>query len=86
MRERVLHNLVEAISGVAQAAFLFPGEASVYVGMLENVKHLDGVRKMLHIARKVLGFDILDTCINGPPERLADPNVAQAVRGILVYF
>ena len=51
----------------------------MYVGMLEGVKHITGVRKMLHIAQRVLGFDILEACTHGPPERLADPSVAQPV-------
>ena len=63
-----------------QAAFLFPGSLSVYVGMLDGVQNLPGVRKMFYIATKVFGFDLLDICLHGPPERLAEPAVAQPVR------
>ena len=62
-----------------QAAFLFAGAASAYVGMLQPVRHLTAVQKMLLIARRVLGVDLLDVCRRGPAERLALPEHSHPV-------
>jgi len=45
---------------------IFPGEGSQYVGMLKDVKDLPKVARMLDEAKEILGFDLLDVCINGP--------------------
>ena len=62
-----------------QAAFLFAGAASAYVGMLQPVRHLAAVQKMLLIARRVLGVDLMDVCRRGPAERLALPEHSHPV-------
>lgn len=53
-------------------AFLFPGQGSQSVGMLKECKDLPAVKKMLETAKKVLGYDLLELCLNGPKESLDD--------------
>lgn len=51
-------------------AAIFPGDGSQRVGMLKDVAHLPRVKEKLAIAEKVLGFDLLDLCVNGPAAKL----------------
>lgn len=51
-------------------AFLFPGQGSQAVGMLNETKDLPAVKKMLETANKVLGYDLLKLCSQGPKEDL----------------
>lgn len=46
-------------------AFLFPGQGSQAVGMLAASKDLPAVQAMLATANKVLGYDILQVCLEG---------------------
>lgn len=52
--------------------FLFPGQGSQAVGMLKESKDLPAVKKMLETAKKVLGYDLLSICLEGPKESLDD--------------
>ena len=45
--------------------FLFPGQGSQAVGMLQASKDLPAVKTMLSKAQEVLGYDLLDVCLNG---------------------
>ena len=58
-------------------AFLFPGQGSQSVGMLKSCKDLPKVQEMCEKAKEILGYDILDICINGPKEKLDDTVYAQ---------
>lgn len=51
---------------------LFPGQGSQYVKMLSEVQHLPPVREMLQQAKDILGYDLLQVCLEGPEERLQD--------------
>lgn len=51
-------------------AFLFPGQGSQAVGMLKDSKDLPAVKRMLETAKKILGYDLLELCLNGPKEDL----------------
>jgi len=51
-------------------AILFTGDGSQRVGMLKAVQDLPRVREKLDIAKKMLGFDILELCVEGPAEKL----------------
>lgn len=55
----------------------FPGQGSQMVGMLKELKELESVQEMLEIARKVLGYDLLEVCLHGPEEKLADTKYCQ---------
>lgn len=58
-------------------AFLFPGQGSQAVGMLNSVKDLPKVKEMLATAQKILGYDLLDVCINGPKTKIDDTVYSQ---------
>jgi len=51
-------------------ALLFPGQGSEYVRMLSVVKDLPPVKEMLDKAASILGYSVLDVCLNGPADRL----------------
>ena len=57
--------------------FLFPGQGSQYVGMCKQLLHFRGVTELFEIARRVLGFDLLDVCLNGPAELLNRTDICQ---------
>ena len=51
-------------------AILFPGQGAQRVGMLESAKHLPAVQRMLETCKRVLGYDLLHLCIEGPQQSL----------------
>lgn len=51
-------------------ALLFPGQGSQYVGMLRDCSKLPAVQHLLERAKAVLGYDLLDLCVNGPEAKL----------------
>merc|ERR1719265_1177039 len=51
-------------------AILFAGEGSHYVGMLKGCKDYPAIMDKIRKANKILGYDILDLCLNGPEEKL----------------
>lgn len=58
-------------------AFLFPGQGSQAVGMLQQSSELPDVKEMLAVAQQVLGYDLLALCTQGPQEALDSTVVAQ---------
>lgn len=51
-------------------AFMFPGQGSQAIGMLKSCQDLPKVKEMVSTAQKILGYDLLDICINGPKTKL----------------
>ncbi|MGH7596106.1 MAG: ACP S-malonyltransferase [bacterium] len=59
-------------------AFLFPGQASQYVGMAQDLcEKFSLARELISRANQVLGFDIQQICFSGPEEKLTQTDVTQ---------
>jgi len=61
-------------------ALSFPGQGSQYIGMgsqLLNSKHSDLVKEKFLRANRILGYDTIDLCQNGPEEKLKQTQFTQ---------
>jgi [acyl-carrier-protein] S-malonyltransferase len=63
--------------GKAKCGLLFPGQGSQYVGMLKELKDIPAVKTMLDTSKDILGWDVLDLCLNGPEEKLETTKYCQ---------
>ncbi|KAM9327832.1 malonyl-CoA-acyl carrier protein transacylase, mitochondrial [Pholidichthys leucotaenia] len=54
----------------AHSVFLFPGQGSQFVGMSRGLLKYPTVKEMFSVAQKILGYDLLSLCLNGPKEEL----------------
>jgi [acyl-carrier-protein] S-malonyltransferase len=63
---------------MTRAAFLFPGQGAQAVGMGRAVVEAHpAARERFEEAKAILGYDLLDVCLNGPKERLDATDVSQ---------
>lgn len=61
-----------------RTAFLFPGQGAQTVGMAGALcQSLPAARALFDSASAILGYDLLDVCVNGPAERLNATDVSQ---------
>ena len=61
-----------------KTAFVFPGQASQYVGMGNDLyNEFESVRSIYSEASAVLGFDLSTVSFNGPIEKLTETSVTQ---------
>jgi len=59
-------------------AFFFPGQGAQTVGMCDAVcKEVPAAKALFEQASEVLGYDLLDACVNGPADRLNSTAVSQ---------
>ena len=59
-------------------AFLFPGQGAQFVGMArELTANLPAAKALFDEAAEILGYDLLELCVNGPVERLNETDVSQ---------
>ncbi|XP_015786474.1 probable malonyl-CoA-acyl carrier protein transacylase, mitochondrial [Tetranychus urticae] len=49
---------------------LFPGQGSQFVGMGHDMLDIPSVQKMFETAESILGYDLLELCLNGPSDEL----------------
>ncbi|KAJ8650889.1 hypothetical protein MRB53_003912 [Persea americana] len=59
------------------SAFLFPGQGAQSVGMGKDAQNVQAAADLFEKAYKVLGFDLLDVCLNGPKEKLNSTVISQ---------
>ncbi|MCE9533705.1 MAG: ACP S-malonyltransferase [Planctomycetes bacterium] len=61
-----------------RTAFLFPGQGAQTVGMGRAiVESTPAAKQLFSDAATILGYDLLDVCLNGPSERLNATDVSQ---------
>ncbi|XP_059659840.1 uncharacterized protein LOC132306470 [Cornus florida] len=58
-------------------AFLFPGQGAQAVGMGKEAQNVPAAANLFMKANDILGFDLLDVCINGPKEKLDSTVLSQ---------
>ncbi|XP_031169462.1 malonyl-CoA-acyl carrier protein transacylase, mitochondrial [Sander lucioperca] len=52
------------------SVLLFPGQGSQFVGMGRGLLKYPNVKEMFTVAQKLLGYDLLSLCLEGPEEEL----------------
>ncbi|XP_069021036.1 malonyl-CoA-acyl carrier protein transacylase, mitochondrial [Embiotoca jacksoni] len=52
------------------SVLLFPGQGSQFVGMGRGLLKYPNVKEMFSVAQKILGYDLLALCLEGPEEEL----------------
>jgi [acyl-carrier-protein] S-malonyltransferase len=63
---------------MAKVAFLFPGQGAQTVGMGKHLcETLPAARQLFDRAAAILGYDLLDLCLNGPAEKLNSTVISQ---------
>ncbi|MCO5592017.1 hypothetical protein L7F22_046011 [Adiantum nelumboides] len=61
----------------ATCTFMFPGQGAQAVGMGKDVAKVPAALEMFHKASEILGYDLLDVCVNGPKEKLDSTVISQ---------
>lgn len=62
----------------ATTAFMFPGQGAQYVGMCADlVKQVPKAKELFDEASEILGYDLLQVCVDGPKEKLDSTVVSQ---------
>ncbi|KAH3775134.1 hypothetical protein DPMN_176531 [Dreissena polymorpha] len=51
---------------------MFPGQGSQFVGMGKKLLRYPGVEDIYNRASEILGYDLLNLCLNGPAEKLQE--------------
>lgn len=52
------------------SVLLFPGQGSQFVGMCRGLLKYPNVKEMFTLAQRILGYDLLSLCLEGPEEDL----------------
>ena len=74
---------------MSKKAFIFPGQASQYVGMAKDLYDgSDKIHELFDKANDIMGFNLADICFNGPEEDLKQTKITQPaifVHSVAVY-
>lgn len=52
------------------SVLLFPGQGSQFVGMGRGLSKYPNVSEMFRVAQRILGYDLLSLCLEGPEDEL----------------
>ncbi len=69
-RDQAKHSYRPRIDPTETTIAFFPGQGSQFVGMAKDLLKFPGVNDMFDIASSILGYDLLDVCVNGPKAKL----------------
>lgn len=61
----------------ASCAFMFPGQGAQAVGMGKEADKVPAALELFNKASEILGYDLLDVCMNGPKEKLDSTIISQ---------
>ena len=61
----------------SSTCFFFPGQGAQYVGMCKSFLKEPTVIQLFDDAHKILGYDLLNICLNGPAEVLNKTETCQ---------
>lgn len=64
------HSYRPQIDPTVTSIFLFPGQGSQFVGMGKNLINIPSVKLLYEKANSILGYDLLNLCLNGPKSTL----------------
>ena len=77
MRARAGPRAVVQAVAPAKKAFFFPGQGAQSVGMAKELcEECPAAAELFEKASAILGYDLLDVCVNGPAERLNSTEVS----------
>jgi len=62
----------------SKVAFMFPGQGAQFVGMCGDLyKEVPAAKSLFDEASEILGYDLLERCVEGPKELLDSTEVSQ---------
>ena len=70
VRDQAKHSYRPRVNPKETSLLLFPGQGSQFVGMGSKLLDYPNVADMYRLASKILGYDLLDVCLNGPKQKL----------------